>query len=123
MVYLRSLDDESEYAGERREWEAKSRKAGCVRMSLSGGFLFKVGNDGTTQVKSMTRMDIKMPLIPDAVIDFVMKKVAVQILPFMNKQAGKFEQGGKLHHYIAEHRDVYDEMHRRLRVIMETRPS
>ena len=66
-------------------------------------------------VRTLARqLDLKMPFVPNHVVDFIMKHMAVQFIPFMNKQAGKFEPGGKLHHYLDDHKDVYNEMHRRL---------
>ena len=56
MVYMRSLDDETEYAEERREWEEKSRKAGCVRMELTGGFLMQVVGDASTRIRMINKV-------------------------------------------------------------------
>ena len=67
------------------------------------------------------QLDLKMPFVPNNVVDFIMKHMAIQFIPFMNKQAGKFEPGGKLHHYLQDHKDVYDEMHRRLGAITEVK--
>ena len=83
-------------------------------MELSGGFLIRANEDGTTQVTNSIRFDIKLGALSPSVQDLAMKKFAALFLPMMGKQAAKFEVGGKLEQVPCSVPDVYAELDRRL---------
>jgi len=116
MVYIRTTvgDEYSEYTS---EWEAQSRKDGCVRIDLKGGFLLQINESGGTDIATITKIDLKMKFLPSKVLDWIMKKVAMFFIPMIHKQSLKMAVGGSLHHHTEKLHVSYEEMHRRLNAL------
>jgi len=50
------------------------------------------------EVSMLTRLDLKLPILPRWLIDFVSKKLAPQTIPMLAKQSAKVAKGGPLEH-------------------------
>ena len=114
LVYLTSTDEYPELTA---EVDAAAKRKGNVRMQVSGGFLYEIEDEGTVRLSAMIRLDLRMKFLPPYLMDFVMKHFASAFVSHYNRQAGRFGAGGKLHHYIDEHADLYAELNRRLQVL------
>ena len=119
IVYLRSCRDD-EFVEERREWEEKSVKDGCVRMEMSGGFMLQALSPNVSRITQSIAFDLKMKALSPALQDFLMKTFAAYFLPMMSKQASYFEEKGKHAALPGQpaNASLYEELDRRLAAVV-----
>lgn len=132
MVYLCSLHDGIAWDGEgdppqeappggsyahlTREMDEMSNREKNIRLRVLGGFVVTAETTSTTRIECFAKVDVRHPLIPGWIIDFVMKNFASVFLTVLSSQAVKYEPGGKLHGLLSapENTHMYSELHRRL---------
>ena len=122
MAYLTSEVEPYPEAAPKTD-KLSPESAGHVRMELAGGFCFEIV-DGSeenpqTRLSANIQIDIKMKMVPPALIDWFMKHVAAQLISMWSKQSTKFGPGGKLEKLMSEPEmaPTYAELHRRLQVL------
>lgn len=72
-----------------------------------------------TRIQASIEFDLKLKIVPPALIDWLMKHLAAALVPMYDKQARKFGKGGSLEH-LTEQGDeapTYVELRRRLAVL------
>tara|TARA_B110001452_G_scaffold4357_1_gene4050 strand:- start:320 stop:1747 length:1428 start_codon:yes stop_codon:yes gene_type:complete len=132
MVYLCSLHDGVAWDGEgdppeealpggsyahlTRETDEMSNREKNIRLRVLGGFVVTAEGKETTRIECFAKVDVRHPLVPGWIIDFIMKNLASVFLTVLSAQAAKYEPGGKLHGLLSapENTHTYSELHRRL---------
>lgn len=132
MVYLCSLHDGvawdgdgdppteappgGSYAHLTSEVDEMSSHEKNLRLRVLGGFLVTAETVATTRIECFAKVDMRHPLLPGWIMDFVMKNLASVFLTVLNAQAAQYEPGGKLHSLLSAPASthMYSELHRRL---------
>mmetsp|Transcript_29649 Transcript_29649/g.94346 ORF Transcript_29649/g.94346 Transcript_29649/m.94346 type:complete len:150 (-) Transcript_29649:167-616(-) len=79
--------------------DASSLKKGNVRCGFESGVLMKPLDGGArVEVTMLTRIDLKIPLLPNWIFDMISKKMAPNTIPMLAKQAAMVAKGGSLEH-------------------------
>jgi len=95
VVLLRSCES-PEYSELRGEVDARRRKEKNVPCELTSGFLLQPVGKNMTKISVICRVDLKIAALPPSIFDFILKKLAANIIHMFAKEAAKYEAGGKV---------------------------